>query len=114
QSPVRSRLRGGRRGEAGSRISDFRRWPRLDARSRRGRAQLARAEVGRGGAVKLGLLTAAFPDQSLEEVAQWASANGFEALEIACWPSSGSENRRYAGVAHIDVDDLNPKAVRKL
>src|SRR5262249_19731494 len=38
----------------------------------------------------------------------------FEALEIACWPSSGSEHRRYAGVAHIDVHDFNPKAVRKM
>jgi sugar phosphate isomerase/epimerase len=64
--------------------------------------------------VKLGLLTAAFPDQTLEQVAQWAQENGFEALEIACWPSSGSEHRRYAGVAHIDVHELNPRAVLKL
>jgi sugar phosphate isomerase/epimerase len=64
--------------------------------------------------MKLGLLTAAFPDQTLEQVAQWAQENGFEALEIACWPSSGSEHRRYAGVAHIDVHDFNPRAVLKL
>ena len=64
--------------------------------------------------MKLGLLTAAFPDLSLEEIAQWASENGFEALEIACWPSSGSEHRRYAGVSHIDVHDFNPRTVRKL
>ncbi len=64
--------------------------------------------------MKLGLLTAAFPDLTLEEIAVWAHANGFDALEIACWPSSGSEHRRYAGVSHIDVHDFNPKAVRKL
>ena len=64
--------------------------------------------------MKLGLLTAAFPDQTLEQVAQWAQENGFEALEIAGWPSSGSEHRRYAGVAHIDVHDFNPRAVLKL
>jgi sugar phosphate isomerase/epimerase len=64
--------------------------------------------------MKLGLLTAAFGDLSLEQVAQWAQENGFEALEVACWPSSGSEHRRYAGVAHIDVDDLNPRAVLKM
>jgi sugar phosphate isomerase/epimerase len=64
--------------------------------------------------VKLGLLTAAFPDLTLEEIAIWAHENGFDALEIACWPSSGSEHRRYAGVAHIDVHDFNAKAVRKL
>ncbi|HEY3072780.1 MAG TPA: sugar phosphate isomerase/epimerase [Candidatus Limnocylindrales bacterium] len=64
--------------------------------------------------MKLGLLTAAFPDLSLEEVASWAHDNGFEALEVACWPSSGSEHRRYAGVAHIDVDDFNARSVLKM
>jgi sugar phosphate isomerase/epimerase len=61
--------------------------------------------------VKLGLLTAAFPDLSLEQVAVWAAANGFEALEIACWPSAGGERRRYAGVTHIDVDAFEPDDV---
>ena len=64
--------------------------------------------------MKLGLLTAAFPSLTLEQVAQWAHANGFEALEIASWPSAGGEGRRYAGVAHIDVDHLEPKRVRDL
>jgi sugar phosphate isomerase/epimerase len=62
--------------------------------------------------MKLGLLTAAFPSLSLEEVARWAHENGFEALEIACWPSAGGERRRYAGVSHVDVEDFDPRAVR--
>ncbi|TME57843.1 MAG: sugar phosphate isomerase/epimerase [Chloroflexi bacterium] len=62
--------------------------------------------------MKLGLLTAAFPSLSLEEVADWAAANGFEALEIACWPAAGAERRRYAGVSHIDVDRLDGAAAR--
>jgi sugar phosphate isomerase/epimerase len=62
--------------------------------------------------MKLGLLTAAFPTLSLTAVADWAAANGFEALEIACWPASGGERRRYAGVSHIDVDSLDVHAVR--
>jgi sugar phosphate isomerase/epimerase len=53
--------------------------------------------------VKLGLLTAPFPDTPLMEVAAWASSAGFEALEIACWPRSGGPSRRYAGTSHIDV-----------
>ena len=61
--------------------------------------------------MKLGLLTAAFPRLSLEQVAGWAAANGFEALEVACWPSAGGERRRYAGVCHIDVDRLDVDAV---
>ena len=55
--------------------------------------------------MKLGLMTAAFPGQSLEQVASWASGNGFEMLEIACWPV-GKADRRYAGVTTIDVTDL--------
>jgi sugar phosphate isomerase/epimerase len=53
--------------------------------------------------MKLGLLTAPFPDTPLIEVADWASSEGFEALEIACWPKSTGPTRRYAGTAHIDV-----------
>ena len=47
--------------------------------------------------MKLGLLTAPFPDTPLMEVADWASSAGFEALEIACWPKSTGPTRRYAG-----------------
>ncbi|TNC68251.1 sugar phosphate isomerase/epimerase family protein [Rubellimicrobium roseum] len=56
--------------------------------------------------MKLGLLTAPFPDTDLLAVADWASGVGFEVLEIACWPRAGGETRRYAGTSHIDVDDL--------
>lgn len=58
--------------------------------------------------MKLGLLTAPFEDLSLGEVAGWAGSNGFSALEIACWPASGGEKRRYAGTSHIDVDGITP------
>ena len=67
--------------------------------------------------MKLGLLTAAFPTLSLEEVAAWAAGNGYEALEIACWPAAGGERRRYAGVSHIDVaalDAAGADAVRSM
>ena len=62
--------------------------------------------------MRLGLLTAAFPRLTLEKTAAWASANGFEMLEVACWPAGGGERRRYAGVAHIDVERLDPGKVR--
>jgi sugar phosphate isomerase/epimerase len=57
--------------------------------------------------MRLGLLTAAFPRLSLERVATWASASGFEMLEVACWPAAGGERRRYAGVSHLDVERLD-------
>jgi hypothetical protein len=56
--------------------------------------------------MQLGLLTAPFEDTPLMEVADWAGANGFSAFEVACWPASGGEKRRYAGTSHIDVDGL--------
>ena len=56
--------------------------------------------------MKLGLLTAPFGDSDLMEVADWAGANGLGTLEIACWPASVGEKRRYAGTAHIDVAGL--------
>jgi sugar phosphate isomerase/epimerase len=61
--------------------------------------------------VKLGLLTAAFPDLTLEQVAAWAASEGYETLEVACWPAAGAERRRYAGVSHVDVDDFDPDEV---
>ena len=64
--------------------------------------------------MRLGLLTAAFPRLTLEKTAAWASANGFEMLEVACWPAGGGERRRYAGVAHIDVERLDPGKVREV
>jgi len=43
--------------------------------------------------MKLGFLTAPFPETPLTEVADWAAASGFEVLEIACWPrTSGPIN----------------------
>ena len=64
--------------------------------------------------MKLGFLTAALPDLSLEQVAAWAGAERFQALEIACWPAQGGERRRYAGVTHIDVEAFDPDDVRRI
>jgi len=57
--------------------------------------------------MRLGFLTAPFPDTPLSDVAAWAGANGFESLEIACWPRTTGATRRYAGTSHIDVSDLS-------
>jgi sugar phosphate isomerase/epimerase len=57
--------------------------------------------------MRLGLLTAPFPNTPLMDVADWSAANGFESLEIACWPPTGGDARRYAGTSHIDVANLS-------
>lgn len=66
--------------------------------------------------MKLGFFTAALPGNTLEQAAQWGAESGFQAIEIACWPP-GKATRRYAGVTHIDVVELDkPKAkdIRKM
>ena len=57
--------------------------------------------------MRLGLLTAPFPETPLAEVGDWTAANGFESIEIACWPRSSGPSRRYAGTSHIDVANLS-------
>jgi sugar phosphate isomerase/epimerase len=64
--------------------------------------------------VRLGLLTAPFPRRSLAQVAAWAAGEGFQMLEVACWPAAGADRRRYAGTSHIDVTRLDPGRVREV
>jgi sugar phosphate isomerase/epimerase len=57
--------------------------------------------------MKLGLLTAPFPETPLMDVVDWTAGNGFESIEIACWPRASGPTRRYAGTSHIDVANLS-------
>jgi sugar phosphate isomerase/epimerase len=56
--------------------------------------------------MKLGFVTAILPDLSLEEVARFAGEQGFDCIEVMCWPK-GKAERRYAGVTHIDVTNFS-------
>lgn len=56
--------------------------------------------------MKLGFLSAILPDFSFEQVIDFAAENGFACVELACWPTGKSE-RRYAGVSHIDMAELD-------
>ncbi len=64
--------------------------------------------------MRLGLLTAPFPSTPLADVADWTAANGFESIEIACWPRSEGPARRYAGTSHIDVANLSASEASEL
>jgi sugar phosphate isomerase/epimerase len=59
----------------------------------------------------LGFVSAIFAEKSFEEVIDFASANGFQCVELMCWPK-GKAERRYAGVTHIDVDQLDEQKLR--
>ena len=50
--------------------------------------------------MKLGFLTACLPQLPLDEIAAWAAAHDYEALEVATWPSTGSRDFE---ASHIDV-----------
>ena len=64
--------------------------------------------------MRLGFLTAPFPDTPLMDVADWAASTGFEVLEIACWPKATGPTRRYAGTSHIDVANLSADQARDI
>jgi len=61
--------------------------------------------------MRLGFVSAILPDLSLQEVAGFAAAEGFECVEVMCWPV-GKAERRYAGVTHIDVTDFEAGQAR--
>lgn len=63
--------------------------------------------------MKLGFVSAIFPDLSLEEVVRFAAAEGFETVEVMCWPK-GKAERRYAGVTHVDVVGLTRETAQEL
>ena len=60
--------------------------------------------------MKLGFITAILDGWNYEEMMDVAADMQFECVEVACWPR-GKAERRYAGVSHIDVDDLSDKTV---
>jgi sugar phosphate isomerase/epimerase len=55
--------------------------------------------------VKLGFLTACLPRQDLAQIAAWAGAAGYEALEVAAWPALGE---RPFTATHLDAERLGP------
>lgn len=55
--------------------------------------------------MKLGFVSAILAGYSFEKMIDTASELKFKCVEVACWPK-GKGERRYAGVTHIDVDDL--------
>ncbi|MBT3382771.1 MAG: sugar phosphate isomerase/epimerase [Prolixibacteraceae bacterium] len=58
----------------------------------------------------LGFVSAILAEKSFKEVIEFASANQFKCVEIMCWPK-GKAERRYAGVTHINVDEIDDAKV---
>ncbi|MBR1893308.1 MAG: sugar phosphate isomerase/epimerase [Lachnospiraceae bacterium] len=64
--------------------------------------------------MKLGLITSILEGTTFEEAVDFASQNGLECLEVACWPASGGAKRRYAGVCHIDAEALTEEKAKEI
>lgn len=60
--------------------------------------------------MKLGMLTACLPQLSLSDIAAWAARAGYEALEVAVWPSTGSRDFE---ASHLNVADFGPREVEQ-
>lgn len=60
--------------------------------------------------MKMGFVSAILEQYNFEKMIDTASELGFECVEVACWPC-GKAERRYAGVSHINVDELDEKKV---
>ncbi len=62
--------------------------------------------------MKLGFVSAVVADLSFEEVVTFAAEEKYECVEMLCWPK-GKAERRYAGVTHIDVDEIDAAGVTR-
>ena len=60
--------------------------------------------------MKLGIVSAIYDGFTFEEMIDNAAENGYECVEVACWPQ-GKAERRYAGVSHIDVENTSEEYI---
>ncbi len=60
--------------------------------------------------MQLGFVSAILPDLPLADVLAFAAAEGYDCVELMCWPTGRAE-RRYAGVTHVDVTSLDQATV---
>lgn len=61
--------------------------------------------------MKLGIVSAIYDGFTFEEMIDNAAGNGYECVEVACWPQ-GKAERRYAGVSHIDVGNTSSEYIK--
>lgn len=57
--------------------------------------------------MQLGFVSAILDDLSFEEVLTFAAGEGFDCVEVMCWPPGGPD-RKYGGVMHLDVTEFTP------
>lgn len=63
--------------------------------------------------MKLGFVSAILEECDFKQVVDTASDFGFQCIEMACWPKEKAK-RRYAGVSHIDTENLTEEKAHKI
>lgn len=62
--------------------------------------------------MQLGLVSAILDQSDFYEMIDIVAENGLDCVEVACWPT-GKAERRYAGVSHIDTENLTKEQAEK-
>jgi sugar phosphate isomerase/epimerase len=63
--------------------------------------------------MQLGFVSAILGDVSLDKVFAVATEEGFDSVELMCWPP-GKADRRYAGVTHLDVTAMDDRQIGRV
>ena len=63
--------------------------------------------------MQLGFVSAILPEVSFDEVCRTGAAEGYDCIEVMCWPP-GKAERRYAGVTHIDTETLDDAGIDRI
>ena len=63
--------------------------------------------------IQLGLVSAILAEKQTDEVISFIAEKGFKCVEMMCWPKGRAE-RRYAGVTHIDIDNLDNRIINTI
>lgn len=63
--------------------------------------------------MKLGFVSAILDGWEFNEVIDVAADMDFACVEVACWPQ-GKAERRYAGVSHINVEDMSNENISRI
>src|SRR3954447_1485378 len=61
--------------------------------------------------MRLGLLPACLPGESLEDIAAWAGGHGYRALEVAAWPDRPGRDWE---ATHLDVESFGATAATRV
>ena len=62
----------------------------------------------------LGFVSAILPGRDLAGVLGTAARLNYDCVELMCWPRGAGEDRRYAGVTHLDADGFDAAAAKNI